>query len=102
MDCVPRGDPDSAEAFVRHLRASMAAYVASLERQAIGWRTRAELEKARANGKQRGFRKRLADEQLAAMRLDHSEGKSLMAISRDYGIPEPTVRRNLGNEIDTH
>ena len=88
-------DPDSAEAFIGHLLASMAAYVASQERQAISRRTRAGLEKARANGKQLGRPKRLTDEQLATMRQDHTEGKSLMAISRDYGIPEPTVRRHV-------
>ena len=95
-------DPDSAEAFIGHLLASLAAYVAGQERQSISRRTRAGLEKARAYGKQLGRPKRLTDEQLAAMRQDYAEGKNLMAISRNYGISAPTVRRHVGSKTDHH
>ena len=43
-------DPDSPEAFMGNVLASMAAYVASQERQNISRRTRAGLDAARAKG----------------------------------------------------
>ena len=44
-------NPDSAEAFMGNILASMATYVTSQEGQAISRRTKAGLDKARANGK---------------------------------------------------
>ena len=43
-------DPDSPEAFMGNVLASMAAYVASQEQQKIGRRTRAGLDAARVKG----------------------------------------------------
>ena len=47
-------DPDSPEAFMGNVLASMAAYVASQERQNISRRTRAGLDAARAKGVEAG------------------------------------------------
>ena len=46
--------PDSPEAFMGNILASMAAYVASQERQNISQRTRAGLDAARAKGRELG------------------------------------------------
>ena len=88
-------DPDSAESFMGNILASMAAYVASQERQAISRRTRAGLDKARANGKRLGQPPRLTDPQVFASLQDRAENMSLMAISKKYGIPRTTVRDAL-------
>lgn len=88
-------DPDSAESFMGNILASMAAYVASQERQAISRRTRVGLDKARANGKRLGRPPRLTDQQVFAILQDRAENMSLMAISKKYGIPRTTVRDAL-------
>ena len=59
---------DSPEAFMSNILASMAAYVASQERQSISHRTRAGLHAARRKGKELGRSRRLTEEQLTAMR----------------------------------
>ena len=88
-------DPDSAEAFMGNILASMAAYVASQERQAVSRRTKAGLENARANGKRLGRPPHLTDDQVAAILRDRSEDMSLIAISKKYGIPRTTLRDAL-------
>ena len=55
-------DPDSPEAFMGNILASMAAYVASQERQNISRRTRAGLDAPKAEGKELGRPRRLTDE----------------------------------------
>ena len=52
-------DPDSPEAFMGNVLASMAVYVASQERQNISRRTRAGLGAARAKGVEMGQPQRL-------------------------------------------
>ena len=88
-------DPDSPEAFMGNILASMAAYVASQERQAISRRTKAGLEKARANGTRLGRPPRLNETQLTAIRQDLGENISVAAISKQYGIPRTTLRNTL-------
>ena len=88
-------DPDSAEAFMGNILASMAGYVASQERQAVSRRTKAGLENARANGKWLGRPPHLTDDQVAAILQDRSEDMSLIAISKKYGIPRTTLRDAL-------
>ena len=90
-------DPDSPEAFLGKILASLCAYVASQERQSISRRIKEGLETARAKGKQLGRPRRVTDEQLEAMRQDKAMNMTIMAIARKYGIPESTVRSYLSD-----
>ena len=84
-------DPDSPEAFMGNILASMAAYVASQERQSISRRTRAGLDAARAKGKQLGRPRRLTDDQLIAVRQDLAEKMPMATVARKYGVPRSTL-----------
>ena len=88
-------DPESPEAFLGNILASLCAYVASQERQSISRRTKEGLETARAKGKQLGRPRRVTEEQLEAMRQDKAMNMSVMAIARKYGVPESTARSYL-------
>lgn len=94
-------DPDSPEAFMGNVLASMAAYVASQERQAISRRTRAGLQAARAKGAVLGRPRRLDEEQLAAIDQDFAAGMSVAAVARKYGVARSTVRLALSRSEDT-
>lgn len=63
--------------------ASMAAYVASQERQNISRRARAGLDAARAKGVELGRPRRLTDELLVAIRQDVEEGMPVAAVARE-------------------
>ena len=89
-------DPDSPEAFMGNVLASMAAYVASQERQNISRRTRAGLDAAREKGVVLGRPRRLTDGQLVAIRQDIKEGMPAAAVARKYGVPRSTLRSTLG------
>ena len=91
-----RLDSNSPEAFMGNVLASMAAYVVSQERQIISRRTRAGLDAAREKGVQLGRPRRLADEQLIAIRQDVEEGMPVAAVARKYGVPRSTLRSALG------
>ncbi len=88
-------DPDSPEAFMGNILASMAAYVASQERQSISRRTRAGLDTARAKGKELGRPRRLTNEQLTAIRQDLADEIPFAAVARKYGVPRSTLRGAL-------
>ena len=88
-------DPDSPEAFMGNVLASMAAYVASQERQNISRGTRAGLDAAKAKGVELGRPRRLTDEQLVAIKQDIEEGMPAAA-ARKYGVPRSTLRSTLG------
>ena len=88
-------DPDSPEAFMGNVLASMAAYVASQERQSISRRTRAGLDAARAKGKELGRPRRLTNEQLTAIRQDLADEIPFAAVARKYGVPRSTLRGAL-------
>ena len=88
-------DPDSPEAFMGNILASMAAYVASQERQSISRRTRAGLDAARGKGKELGRPRRLTDEQLTAIRQDLADDMPMAAVARKYGVPRSTLRSAL-------
>ena len=88
--------PDSPEAFMGNVLASMAAYVASQERQNISRRTRAGLDAARAKGVELGQPRRLSDEQLTAIRQDVEEVMPVAAAALKYGVARSTLRSAIG------
>ena len=88
-------DPDSPEAFMGKILASMAAYVASQEHQSISRRTRARLDSARAKGRELGRPQCLTDEQLTAIRQDLADEMPAAAVARKYGVPKSTLRGAL-------
>ena len=96
MDEVPGRRPRLARGLHGHVLASMAAYVASQERQNISRRTRAGLDAAGAKGVKLGRPRRLTGEQLVAIRQDVEEGMPVVAVARKFGVPRSTLRGALG------
>ena len=84
-------DPDSPDAFMGNILASMAAYVVSQERQSISRRTRAGLDTARAKGKELGRPRRLTNEQLTAIGQVLADEMPVAAVARKYGVPRSTL-----------
>ena len=82
-------DPDSPEAFMGNVLASMADYVASQERQNNSRRIRAGLDAARAKGVELGRPRRLTGEQLVAIRQDMEEGMAVAAVPGSTAWPGP-------------
>lgn len=84
-------DPDSVEWITATLIAQVFAFAAQLERQAIARRTRAGLERARAEGKRLGRPPALTEETLTAIQQDLAEGMPVAAAARKYAIPRTTL-----------
>lgn len=84
-------DPDSVEWITATLIAQVCSYAAQLERQAIARRTKAGLERARAEGKRVGRPPALTEETLAAVQQDLAEGMPVAAVARKYGVPRTTL-----------
>ena len=84
-------DPDSVEWAMAMLIAQVFAFAAQLERQAIARRTRAGIERARAEGKRIGRPPAIEEETLIAIRQDMAEGVSQSAAARKYGVPRTTL-----------
>ena len=78
-----------------NILASLAAYVASQERQSISRRTMAGLDAARAKGKDLGRPRRLTEEQLTAIRQDLADEMPVAAVARKYRVPKSTLRGTL-------
>ena len=92
-------DRGSTEASVGNILASMAGYVASQEGRAISARTKAGLDKARAEGKRLGRPSRITGDQLTEIRRELADNLSMSAISRKYGIPRSTLRDALERTV---
>lgn len=88
-------DPDSMEWMSAILIAQVRSFVAQLARQAIARRTRAGLERARAEGKRVGRPPALTDETLTAVRQDLAEGMPVAAVARKYDVPRTTLIGHL-------
>ena len=84
-------DPDSVEWITAMLIAQVFAFAAQLEREAIARRTKAGLERARAEGKRVGRPPALTGETLTAVRQDVAEGMPVAAVARKYAIPRTTL-----------
>ena len=89
-------DPDTPEAFIGHMLASFAAWVAAQEIESISRRTKAGLERARAAGTKLGRPRVMSDEQISAAEFLRSTTHSDRAIARLMGVDARTVRNMLG------
>ena len=88
-------EPDTAEAVISDILSTFMAWAAEQELQAVRRRTRAGLEKARAEGKTLGPPSRVDDDQVEAMARLRREGHSLRSIGRVFGVSRTTVQRRL-------
>ena len=88
-------EADTAEAVIGDILTTFMAWAAEQELQAVSRRTRAGLQKARAEGKTLGPPRSVDDDQVEAMVRLRSEGLSLRAIGRVYGVSRTTVQRRL-------
>ena len=88
-------DPDTPEAVIGDILLTFMAWAAEQEMQATGRRTRAGLQKARAEGKTLGPPPRVDDDQVDAMARMRREGLSFRAIGNLVGVSRTTVQRRL-------
>ena len=91
-------DPDTPEAVIGEILLTFMAWAAEQEMQAAGRRTRAGLQKARAEGKVLGPPPRVDDDQVEAMARLRREGHSFRSIGRVFGVSRTTVQRRLKAE----
>ena len=92
-------EPDTAEAVIGDILTTFMAWAAEQELQAVSRRTRAGLEKARAEGKTLGPPARVDDDQVEAMARLRREGQSLRSIGRVFGVSRTTVQRRLQEAV---
>ena len=88
-------EPDTAEAVIGDILTTFMAWAAEQELQAVRRRTRAGLQKARAEGKTLGPPARVDDDQVEAMARLRREGHSFRSIGRVFGVSRTTVQRRL-------
>ena len=88
-------EPDTAEAVIGDILTTFMAWAAEQELQAVSRRTRAGLERARAEGKTLGPPPRVDDGQVEAMARLRREGQSFRSIGRIFGVSRTTVQRRL-------
>ena len=91
-------DPDSEESFLGYTLAGFAAWVSDQELVSIRRRTKAGLEKAKADGKKLGAPRRLSEEQEGAVIEMVASGVSQRRIARSFSISPATVRRTVKRE----
>ena len=91
-------DPDTPEAFIGDILASFMTWAAQQELESIRRRTKAGLDKARAQGKTLGTPRKLSTEQVAlAQRLKRDKVNNTQ-IGKALGVSRTTVRRYLQDE----
>ena len=78
-------EPDTAEAVIGDILTTFMAWPAEQEIQAVSRRTKAGLERARADGKTLGPPPRVDGDQVEAMARLRREGQSLRSIGRIFG-----------------
>ena len=88
-------EPDTAEAVIGDILTTFMAWAAEQELQAVSRRTRAGLEKARAEGKTLGPPPRVDDDQVEAMARLRRERQSFRSIGKVFGVSRTTVQRRL-------
>ena len=88
-------EPDTAEAVIGDILTTFMAWAAEQELQAVSRRTKAGLERARAEGKTLGPPPRVDDDQVEDMARLRREGQSFRSIGRIFGVSRSTVQRRL-------
>ena len=88
-------EPDTAEAVIGDILTTFMAWAAEQELQAVSRRTRAGLQKARAEGKTLGPPRIVDDGQVEAMARLRREGHSFRSIGKVFGVSRTTVQRRL-------
>ena len=84
-------DPLSPEWFAADLIARVMAWSAAQEREALVRRTKAGLERARAEGKLIGRQPKFNEQQRAAIQADHREGMSVRKLAEKWVTSRPTI-----------
>ena len=93
-------EPDTAEAVIGDILTTFMAWAAEQELQAVSRRTRAGLERVRAEGKTLGPPRIVDDGQVEAMARLRREGHSLRSIGRLFGVSRTTVQRRLQEVVN--
>ena len=88
-------EPDTAEAVIGDILTTFMAWAAEQELQAVSRRTKAGLERARAEGKTLGPPPRVDDDQVEDMARLRREGQSFRSTGRIFGVSRTTVQRRL-------
>ena len=88
-------EPDTAEAVIGDILTTFMAWAAEQELQAVSRRTKAGLQKARAEGKTLGPPSRVDDDQVDAMARLRRERQSFRSIGKVFGVSRTTVQRRL-------
>ena len=91
-------DPESPESFLGYTLAGFAAWVSDQELVSIRRRTKAGLERAKADGRKLGAPRRLSEEQEAAVIEMVASGVSQRRVARSFGVSPATVRRAVKRE----
>ena len=86
-------DPDSPEAVIGDVLASFFTWASQQELESIRRRTKAGLEKARANGKTLGTPRKMTDLKVEMARSFRRDGLSFKRIGKALGVSRTTVRR---------
>ena len=88
-------DQDSPEAVIGDVLASFFTWAAQQELESVRRRTKAGLEKARANGKTLGTPRKMTDLKVEMARSFRREGLSFKQIGTALGVSRTTVARAL-------
>ena len=88
-------DPDSPEAVIGDVLASFFTWASQQELESIRRRTKAGLEKARANGKTLGTPRKMTDLKVEMARSFRRDGLSFRQIGTAQGVSRTTVARAL-------
>ena len=88
-------DPDSPEALIGDVLASVFTWQAQQELQSISRRTKAGLDRARAQGKKIGAPVKMTAEKLDTAQRLRRDGLNYTQIGKAIGVARGTVRRHL-------
>lgn len=89
--------PDKQDPYQKMMMTMLGA-VAELERAILLERQREGIAVAKMNGKYKGGKNKLSDEQVAELNALHKQGLPIAKIARQFKITRPTVYSYLKNE----
>lgn len=92
VHCLALGGVDLSSAAGKMTMAVIAA-VAEFERDLLVERTQAGLSRAKAQGKKLGRPSSLTSEQQEAVRVRRTEGESLGALAKEFGVSRSAIQR---------